>query len=119
LLRIPIIRDNGLSDRNTDFPFFCLPNWAIQSIDRNKQNSGSKTNYFRFSKAGLISNHLFIRFYSQNGVRPTARLHAVGDFPSTLSVPISNIQRRQQKDEIGEAWLFAVCADFLSTLFHF
>jgi hypothetical protein len=43
----------------------------------------------------------------------------VGDFPSTLSVPISKIQRRQQKDEIGEAWLFDGCADFLSTLFHF
>jgi hypothetical protein len=62
LLRISIIRANGLPDRNTDFPFFCLPNWAIQSIDRNKQNSGSKTNSLRFSKAGFISNPLFFRF---------------------------------------------------------
>jgi len=40
-----------------------------------------------------------------------------GIFPSTLSGLDSNIQRRQQKDEIGEAWLFADCADFLPTLF--
>ncbi|MCR9055372.1 MAG: hypothetical protein NXI26_26255, partial [bacterium] len=37
-------------------------NWVIQSIDRNQQNSGSKTNYSRFSKAGLIPNRLFISF---------------------------------------------------------
>jgi hypothetical protein len=36
LLRISNIRGNGLPDRNTDFPFFCLPNWAIHSIDRNQ-----------------------------------------------------------------------------------
>jgi len=48
--------------KKTDFPFFCLPNWAIHSIDRNQQNSGSKTNYFRFLKAGLIFNRLIIRF---------------------------------------------------------
>jgi hypothetical protein len=69
-LRISIIRGNGLPDRNTDFPFFCLPNQAIQSIDRNQQNSGFKTNYFRFLKAGLISNRLFISFLSPKWSAP-------------------------------------------------
>jgi hypothetical protein len=77
LLRISIIRANGLPDRNTDFPFFCLPNWAMHSIDRNQQNSGSKTNSLRFSKAGLIPNRLFIRFLFPNGVRPTGGAAAV------------------------------------------
>ena len=86
LLRISIIRGNGLPDRNTDFPFFCLPNWAIQSIDRNQQNSGSKTNFSRFLKAGLIFNYLFIRFLFPNEVRPTARLRAGWDSKINLFI---------------------------------
>ncbi|MCR9066817.1 MAG: hypothetical protein NXI00_22795, partial [Cytophagales bacterium] len=34
----------------------------MQSIDRNQQNSGSKTNYSRFSKAGFQLNQLVYRF---------------------------------------------------------
>jgi len=37
-----------------------------------------------------------------------------GGFLTTPLLSISKIQRRQQKDEIGEAWLFADCADFYS-----
>jgi len=36
----------------------------------------------------------------------------VGDFLTNPLLFISKIQHRQQKDEIGEAWLFAGCADF-------
>jgi hypothetical protein len=37
----------------------------------------------------------------------------VGDFLTNPLLSFSKIQRRQQKDEIGEAWLFADCADFI------
>ncbi|WP_425422227.1 hypothetical protein [Phaeodactylibacter xiamenensis] len=41
-----------------------------------------------------------------------------GIFPSTLSVLDSNIQRRQQKDEIGEAWLLLPAAGFSFSFFN-
>jgi hypothetical protein len=85
-LSISIIRGNGLPDKKNRFSFFCLPNLAIFSIDRNKQNSGSKTNYSRFSEAGLQLNPLFIRLLFPNGVRPTARLRAGWDSKFTLFV---------------------------------
>jgi hypothetical protein len=105
LLRISIIRGNGSPDRNTDFPFFCLPNWAIHSIDRNQQNSGPKTNYFRFSKAGLIPNRLFISFLFPKWSAPNGPATCCAGFSIYHFRFISQMLAQAAKDETGAAWL--------------